>query len=569
MEPSTPLTCEICSRSSSDRSPFYCITCARTLLYQPRLEQAHALLHKEALGKEVARALDKGDGLLKSSPKKASSQKTHDGMAARVAVERARSQRAEAEQQTQLLRAETESLWSETKRLKIAVAEKEKRIARRRAAHGTAVKDLSQRESQAAVPLQNEITTVEGRWDQVHELTAEARMLLCREAASLYNLQQRKRRKGTPGRDVYYMGGVPIIDLRDLNSTPTFLPSPSFPLKSPSGADPAHVNVSTGYLAHILHLTSHYLSLRLPAELLLPTPAQPAPVIRTPLASYKAPTLPAGLRAAAAASSSPTPHHHPRDRVLRLDKPLPQLAAEDARAYGLFVDAVTLLAWDAAWLARAQGLDVGARSWEELCHVGRTLWVLFGQSPPSPTPTPPPSEPSTRAPPLPSSPPRQSPRPAFARVATLAKTTETAKAPAPAGKQAAAEVAAAPGRGQLAHGTARAFLPAAASMGGGAEWMRGWRYASHARVIERIKGALGSERMGAEWEVLEKDEWEEAEGGGGEDGKSGDAAKAVAPAAGRARDTGEGEGSARAKETEREKAKKGWTKIRNPAGSEI
>ena len=493
-------------------------------------------------------------------------------MAVRVAVEGARAKRAEAEQQTQLLRTEADSLRSETKRLKIAVAEKEKRIARRRAAHEAAVKELAQQESLASAPSQKEVARVEEQWGRVHDLTAEARMLLCREAASLYNLQQRKRRKGTLGRDVYYMGGVPIIDLRDLNCN--FCPIlllPSSPLTRLSAADPAHVNVSTGYLAHILHLTSHYLSLRLPAELLLPTPAQPAPVIRTPLASYRAPTLHAGRHAATAAVASPTiTPPHPRDRVLRLDRPLPQLAAEDARAYGLFVDAVTLLAWDAAWLARTQGLDVGARSWEELCHVGRTLWALFGPPPPAPAPAPPPAEPATRTP-TPSSPPRSSPRLGFARLATPTRGNPEkmtlSPVPPPAGKP-SAETAAAPARGRLAHGTARAFLPAAGA-GGGADWMRGWRYASHARVIERVKGALGSERMGAEWEVLERDEWEEAAAAAaGEDAKGADATRAGM--AERARDAGEDETSARAKdaEKERERAKKGWTKIRSPAGTE-
>jgi hypothetical protein len=56
-----------------------------------------------------------------------------------------------------------------------------------------------------------------------------------------------------------------------------------------------------------------------------------------------------------------------------------------------------------------------------------------------------------------------------------------------------------------------------------ADAMRGWQFASPIRLIERIKAALANDRAGAEWEMLDKDEWaaEELaareENGGGQD----------------------------------------------------
>lgn len=41
--------------------------------------------------------------------------------------------------------------------------------------------------------------------------------------------------------------------------------------------------------------------------------------------------------------------------------------------------------------------------------------------------------------------------------------------------------------------------------------MRGWRLQSPVKIIERVKAALLSERTGAEWEMLEENEWEEEE----------------------------------------------------------
>lgn len=42
--------------------------------------------------------------------------------------------------------------------------------------------------------------------------------------------------------------------------------------------------------------------------------------------------------------------------------------------------------------------------------------------------------------------------------------------------------------------------------------MREWRLQSPVKVIEKVKAMLLAERTGAEWEILEGNEWEEEEG---------------------------------------------------------
>jgi Vacuolar sorting 38 and autophagy-related subunit 14 len=61
-------------------------------------------------------------------------------------------------------------------------------------------------------------TRMAAQADALHARTAESRFFLCRETANLYGLVQRKRRKGAGGRDAYFIGGVPIVDIRDINS---------------------------------------------------------------------------------------------------------------------------------------------------------------------------------------------------------------------------------------------------------------------------------------------------------------------------------------------------------------
>ena len=41
--------------------------------------------------------------------------------------------------------------------------------------------------------------------------------------------------------------------------------------------------------------------------------------------------------------------------------------------------------------------------------------------------------------------------------------------------------------------------------------MSGWRLQSPVKVIERVKAMLQSERDGAEWQLLEENEWEQPE----------------------------------------------------------
>ena len=42
--------------------------------------------------------------------------------------------------------------------------------------------------------------------------------------------------------------------------------------------------------------------------------------------------------------------------------------------------------------------------------------------------------------------------------------------------------------------------------------MRDWRLQSPVKIIEKVKAMLLAERTGAEWEILEGNEWEEEEG---------------------------------------------------------
>ena len=209
------MQCDICQRSASSRLPFNCTLCARDALYQPRIQLAQTLLHKESLGKEVERSV-KGTSQPKKSANSTSSRSTEPKAA--WAIERAEAERKASEDATQTLLGHVESLREEMQKAKAEIAERKAKLQKRRSDFASAKLELSQSQANALEPVEKGIRRTEHRWEILHTKTAEARLFLCREAALLYGLQQRERKRGSLGRDVYVIGGVPIPDLRDLNS---------------------------------------------------------------------------------------------------------------------------------------------------------------------------------------------------------------------------------------------------------------------------------------------------------------------------------------------------------------
>ena len=212
-----------------------------------------------------------------------------------------------------------------------------------------------------------------------------------------------------------------------------------------------------------------------------------------------------------------------------MDRRLSALAKEDPIAYALFVEGITLLAWDVAWVCKTQGMDVGGFSWEEVCAMGKNLWQLLIA--PSPGIKLPHALPGPRMPPISESPskPTQSRTPS----GVSETPTEEPKASAAA-------------LGHFSHGTAHSFLGAAV----GTEHMRGWRLQSPIKVIEKVKAMLLSERTGAEWEILEENEWEEEPSTGNGDGK-----EEEAPVGGTGDEEAKGKGTS------------GWMKVKSRGGT--
>lgn len=251
------MQCDVCLRVHSARLPFNCTTCARQALYEPRIQLAHTLLQSEAVGKEVESQLAATQATITTTTKKKVAPKPAEGCSAWMLEQAVGEQVASTERTLDIL-SHVDALRKETDRMRTEVAKRKANLLRRRSDLKSAHDALSQREAVAIDPVEKGVQRMEHRWDAMHTKTAESRVFLCREAAQLYGLQQRKRKSRGPGRDVYLIGGIPIADLRDLNSM-----SRTFSCSDPKLILPRCFS-SPGHDLHQQSRTSHTSNLALP-----------------------------------------------------------------------------------------------------------------------------------------------------------------------------------------------------------------------------------------------------------------------------------------------------------------
>lgn len=463
------MQCDICFRTGDLKLPFLCPTDARNQLYEPRLKHARVLLEKAALDKDISEITSRNtsaDAIDQAS-------KNLSNHSSRWDIDRAVNERESTIDRTKQIIAQAEDL-----RANIAAArddiERRKALLKRRkselasAKNGTEARRAKQLEE---IDRKTKMTTY--RWNQMHVMTAQSRAFLCGEAAKLYGLQ-RLRDHGV-WLNEYSIAGIKIIDLRAMNS-----------------ASAAQITTSLSYIAHLLVLATHYLAIRLPAEITLPHRDYPLPTILSLSSSHTSTNLPfPGSTPVQSSSNSPSASKHaevnnmPRPRPLFLRKPLPLLAAEDPSAYALFIEGTTLLAYDIAWVCKSQGISVGSStptSFEDLCDIGRNLFNLLIGS--SPRPSPPSRLSSAQSTP------------------TKSKYSRDQENSSEDPKQLNAGITSI---GQFSHGTAHTSLNSPF----GQEFVRTFKLLSPVKLADELKKRLHNEVASAEWEVVDQNAWTE------------------------------------------------------------
>ncbi|KIV85786.1 hypothetical protein PV11_01444 [Exophiala sideris] len=513
--------CGICTKSLTQEDGPHCPSCVQNMLYGVRLELARVLMEKEQLGKKVEAITAEGEP---DEPLDDELQILRTAYHSQVDISELQQiidETAEIERQTTIVKKEVE--------LKKAKAKEMRENLDARKANLLAAKRAEKKGQQEKwEKLKEESAKLKAEHDAIHNKVIDAKATLCREAALLLGLRhsKKKTKEGTI-RDRYFIAGLPLPDLKDINNMRC-----------------TDLTAALDSTARLVVLCAFYLGVRLPAEITLPHRDYPLPTINAPLTSYFGTrTAFPGSGSSLSAPSSPTASRvelssFPRPRPLYFgsfdhNEVVAQFAKKESLAFSFFLEGISLLAWDIAWLSRTQGFVQGTESWEDVCDIGRNLYQMILAPPQS-----------------------------AATFRTLTQRdlqirqhrSQSTSTPASDSNMLVGRL------GTGSHTSAHTFLGALSSDGDNP--VRYWRLNKHTMVGDPLKKHLLGEMNNAEWELLDEGEWDD----GGEkmddavliktramDGKDYDDSRSIMTA----NKVADGEEDVKAKGTS------GWTKVKS------
>ncbi|CAG9955053.1 unnamed protein product [Clonostachys rosea f. rosea IK726] len=434
------MECDICHRGHDPvRQPFLCAVDARNQLYQGRLKSVQLLMENEELRNQIRGAID--------SPSDTTS----------LASSVAQSKRVTVEGETSRILEAANKLRDEIKAARDEIQARKATIARRRSDLATASEGLMGRRSKQQKELEKASQRLNYRWSQSAEDMSTTRAFLYAEAADLYGL--RRLSKDNPE---YELGRIPVVNLLDMNSDTI------------QALEPEYITTSLGHITHIVMLASYYFAIRLPAEITLPHRDYPYPTINTIISSYqgKIPTFPGSSLSASPSTTSLENGSKsiPRARPLYLHKPLPQLLRDDPTAYSFFLEGVSLLAYDVAWLCNSQSIVFsGQNVADDICQMGRNLYNLLVES----------------------------------QAAVAAGAAATRAAHDKSGAKDREPKPEASWLGRFSHGTTFYHLTSSE----GNDLVKSFKLPSPVKVVDRLKKKLVGDAPAPDWEVLDDDAW--------------------------------------------------------------
>ena len=194
-----------------------------------------------------------------------------------------------------------------------------------------------------------EISRVKERRENVSMSIAIARRSRCKEAADLLGLRRISHKE-----DAFAIAGITIIDLHLIKSTILSIK----PLKV--DYSPMYVVLGLSHATHLLTLLTDYLSLKLPYEIIPPSRGISYPCIRK------------------SSNTKPLPIYISPDKLpSQTSKVWAGKNIKDVPGLETFIEAISLLAWDIAWVLWTQQLWTHQTNESlEACRITRNLFHL-------------------------------------------------------------------------------------------------------------------------------------------------------------------------------------------------
>ena len=201
------MECDICCRKHSSDLNFLCVGCARSSIYVTRLESAKVLLAKEQLALKVEAIV---------SPKPENQEK--DIPSSAWVFETAKVHKEDNDVRTHETLDHVRTLRQELELARNDISARKAHLASRKADLEAIHARLPTQRNQRQTKITDMTKRGKLSFAALDDRSVETRAFLCREAALLLGLKQRRRRKEGSIVDQYYLGGLPIVDLKECYS---------------------------------------------------------------------------------------------------------------------------------------------------------------------------------------------------------------------------------------------------------------------------------------------------------------------------------------------------------------
>lgn len=212
------MSCHACNRGLSLQRQIFCPTCARSHLYHLHHENVRILLERESVARQVEDAVTLDSTRNLSSPQSDKIKTDLEDRQYRLwVIQTLMDERSKASARMKGLANQIERLKLEIKDKRHDISHRRRDLARQYSDAESANYQLAEREATMLAGIQNSTKRTDHLWHSQHSKTAEARIFLCREAANLYGLRQKVKKRDGELKESYYIGGVPIFNLKEVN----------------------------------------------------------------------------------------------------------------------------------------------------------------------------------------------------------------------------------------------------------------------------------------------------------------------------------------------------------------